>query len=101
MERQKITMLYPRLLLQKIDEYKESHNFMTRTQAIIYLIQNALNNTIEDKFLCRDSKVIDILDKDHKEILVSICGGKNLWISKNSLELFEKQLKGLIDNFRS
>lgn len=97
----KITMLYPSNLLENIDKYKIEKGFTTRTQVIIYLIQNALTTKEEDNFLLRDSKVLKVIDKDKKEVLVSICEGKMIWIGKNNLELFEKQLKGLIDNFRS
>lgn len=39
---QVLNMRYPKELLKRIDEFKEKKGFTTRTQAIIYLIQYAL-----------------------------------------------------------
>lgn len=39
-----INMRYPEELLKRIDEYKESKGFVTRTQTIIYLIQKGLES---------------------------------------------------------
>jgi metal-responsive CopG/Arc/MetJ family transcriptional regulator len=96
----KITMLYPSNLLENIDKYKLKKGFTTRTQVIIYLIQNALT-TKENNILYNDNKILKVIEKDKKKVLVSICEGKMIWINTNSLELFEKQLKELIDNFKN
>lgn len=41
---QMVNMKYPKDLLKRIDTFKEGRGFSTRTQAIIYLLHNALNN---------------------------------------------------------
>lgn len=40
--KQFINMRYPVELLKRIDDFKEEHDFITRTQVIIYLIQFSL-----------------------------------------------------------
>lgn len=40
---QVVNMRYPKELLKRIDEFKEKKGFVTRTQAIIFLIQYALD----------------------------------------------------------
>lgn len=42
-ESQVVNMRYSKELLKRIDEFKEKKGFQTRTQAIIYLIQYALD----------------------------------------------------------
>lgn len=42
---QVLNMRYPKALLQRIDAFKESKGFTTRTQTIIYLIQSALEQS--------------------------------------------------------
>lgn len=39
---QVVNMRYPAELLRRIDEFKEKKGFTTRTQAIIFLLQYAL-----------------------------------------------------------
>ncbi|WP_172706093.1 ribbon-helix-helix domain-containing protein [Geobacillus sp. C56-T2] len=43
MDKQVINMRYPVELLKRIDKFKKEKGFTTRTQAIIYLIQYALD----------------------------------------------------------
>jgi metal-responsive CopG/Arc/MetJ family transcriptional regulator len=40
---QVVNMRYPKELLKRIDSFKEKKGFVTRTQAIIYLLQHALD----------------------------------------------------------
>lgn len=40
---QVVNMRYPKELLKRIDSFKNKKGFITRTQAIIYLIQTALD----------------------------------------------------------
>lgn len=42
MSSQMVNMRYPALILNKIDRFKEKNGFTTRTQAILYLVQYAL-----------------------------------------------------------
>lgn len=46
-EKQNVTIRFPKRLLERIDEFKKAKGFSTRTQAIFYLIQTALE--IESK----------------------------------------------------
>lgn len=46
-EKQTVTIRFPKRLLERIDAYKKEKGFGTRTQAIFYLIQTALE--IESK----------------------------------------------------
>ena len=46
-EKQNVTIRFPKRLLERIDEFKKAKGFGTRTQAIFYLIQTALE--IESK----------------------------------------------------
>lgn len=38
-----VNMLYPATLVERIDLFKEKKGFTTRTQAIIFLLQRALD----------------------------------------------------------
>ena len=40
---QSVVVRFPKPLLERIDAYKEAKGFGTRTQAIFYLIQTALD----------------------------------------------------------
>lgn len=42
---QVVNMRYPKELLKRIDDFKDKKGFGTRTQAIIYLIQYALDQS--------------------------------------------------------
>lgn len=42
MSSQMVNMRYPSIILNKIDRFKEKSGFSTRTQAILYLVQHAL-----------------------------------------------------------
>lgn len=44
-----LNMRYPEELLKRIDEFKEMKGFTTRTQAIIYLIQYALDQSADNQ----------------------------------------------------
>lgn len=45
---QVVNMRYPKELLRRIDEFKAKKGFTTRTQAIIFLLQYALEKLEED-----------------------------------------------------
>ncbi|MGZ0086660.1 hypothetical protein ACWNXI_14070 [Caldibacillus thermoamylovorans] len=45
MDKQVITTRYPVELLKRIDKFKDEKGFTTRTQAIIYLLQYALDKS--------------------------------------------------------
>jgi len=42
MEKQSVMLRIPRVLLERIDKFKEDKGFGTRTQAIFYLVNYAL-----------------------------------------------------------
>ncbi|GEK59443.1 ribbon-helix-helix domain-containing protein [Marinococcus halophilus] len=44
-----VNMRYPKELLDRIDKFKQDKGFQTRTQAIIYLLQYALEQSEKDK----------------------------------------------------
>ena len=44
MEKQNVNIRFPKQMLDRIDAYKEKQGFSTRTQAIFYLIQTALES---------------------------------------------------------
>lgn len=42
MEKQTVVLRFPKLLLERVDTYKEKNGFGTRTQTIFHLLQVAL-----------------------------------------------------------
>ncbi len=42
MEKQSVVLRVPKVLLERIDKFKEQRGFGTRTQAIFYLVNYAL-----------------------------------------------------------
>jgi metal-responsive CopG/Arc/MetJ family transcriptional regulator len=46
MKKTRISLLFPKDLVDKLDEYKKEKGFMTRTQLIIYLLYTALEKKI-------------------------------------------------------
>ena len=59
-----VNMKYPKDLLKRIDTFKEDRGFITRTQAIIYLLHNSLNN--EEK-INKAYKRISISDSEEQK----------------------------------
>ncbi|MGG3451198.1 hypothetical protein [Domibacillus aminovorans] len=45
MEKQSVVLRFPKVLLSRVDKFKEEKGFSTRTQTIIYLIQYALEQS--------------------------------------------------------
>ncbi len=48
MSSQMVNMRYPSIILDKVDRFKEKKGFNTRTQAILYLLQYALEHLDKD-----------------------------------------------------
>lgn len=51
MEKQSVVLRFPKILLEKVDKYKEQKGFGTRTQTIFHLLHVALEQSDN-----RDSK---------------------------------------------
>ena len=47
MEKQSVVLRIPKVLLERIDKFKEQRGFGTRTQAIFYLINYSLDQMKE------------------------------------------------------
>jgi metal-responsive CopG/Arc/MetJ family transcriptional regulator len=49
MEKQSVMLRIPRVLLERIDKFKEDKGFGTRTQAIFYLVNYALEQIVKSE----------------------------------------------------
>jgi metal-responsive CopG/Arc/MetJ family transcriptional regulator len=48
MEKQSVVLRFPKVLLERVDAFMNERGFGTRTQAIFYLINYALDSVIND-----------------------------------------------------